>query len=222
MNMADNNCSMSRRCFIGCIGLGSLSTALLSDMFGNYKSGDENMGKGESGDIQYQNVKIKPEELVGYCGNYCGKCGICGLNIQTNLAVLNNIMQVAAFRDEAEHLGWPLMRDIASQCCIDFEKDLESFNRLVSKIFPKKGCRDNCVPPCEIARCCKEKGYFTCAECSSIDTCDHLQKPKMQEMVKNLNEIKKVGVKQWVQKQHEAAINEKRKALLDAVNKAFT
>ena len=165
-----------------------------------------------------KNMITKQMELVSYCGGYCGRCGICELNIQTGIKAIQNVTETAGIREEAEHLGWPLMRDIATDCCEQFENNLSSFADLSSKLFPTN-CRGGCVP-CDIAKCCKEKGFFTCAECSDMETCAKLGK-QYAKVSKNLMEIKKIGAEAWAKNQYEEVIQEKRQKLIQAVNKAF-
>jgi hypothetical protein len=98
-------------------------------------------------------VNIDPTELVAYCGGFCGQCGICSLNIQTGLDAVRNVVQAAGFRQEAEHLGWPLMRDIATHACPQFEGQVDAFAQQATRFFPTH-CRDSCVPGCAIAACC--------------------------------------------------------------------
>lgn len=217
-----DHCIMSRRCFLDCMGIGALTAAIAPELFTQpvegHTSGDVNMEIEESKRTITETVR--PEDLVTYCGRYCGRCGICGFNIQTSLVVLQNVVQVAGFRREAENLGWPLMRDIATHCCKEFEEQVDSFAQLTGKFFPSN-CRGGCIPPCEIAKCCKNKGFFTCAECSDMEMCEKLEKSD-SELMKNLRHIQKMGVKSWARKQFDEVTEAKRKALLEAVNKAFS
>lgn len=75
-----------------------------------------------------------------------------------------------------------------------------------------------CVPPCEIAKCCKDKGFFTCAECPDMESCERIAEKGMQT---SLVDIRKMGVKSWAKKQFDDAMETRRKAMLDAVNRAF-
>lgn len=168
---------------------------------------------------ELERQRITPEELVGYCGSYCGKCGICGLNIQVSLRAIQNVIETAGIRKEAEHLGWPLMRDIATHCCKEFEDEVNSFTELAGKFF-SSGCRDGCGPPCEIVKCCKDSGFFTCAECSKMNTCDKLGKHYAKVSV-NLQEIRKNGVESWAKRQFEEVMDAKRKNFVQAVNEVF-
>jgi hypothetical protein len=168
------------------------------------------------------NMDTKAEELAAYCGRYCGGCGICGFSIGTGLAAVRNVVEAAGFKREAEHLGWPLMRDLATHCCGQFETQVQSFAELALKFFPSD-CRGGCVPPCEIAKCCKSKAQTTCADCGDLAACS-----KVAELVKeypevkaNLQDIAKQGIKQWAQTQFAPATGAKKRLLTEAIDKAF-
>ena len=192
--------------------INAVDISILADASEEKESSNKNIGGKE-------NMNFKSEELVSYCGGYCGKCGICGFNIQTSLKALENVMEVAAFRQEAEHLGWSLMRDIATHYCKEFENQVASFTELTAKFFPTN-CRGGCVPPCEIAGCCKGKGFFTCAECSDMEKCEKLGKqyPKVAD---NLQEIRKICLKTWADKQFREVVELKQQKLIQAIKKAF-
>jgi hypothetical protein len=206
---------ITRREFIRKTSLTAISTNIIaSNVLANTPEKEKSVAK------TYEENKSmnKPMELVSYCGGYCGKCGICGANIQTSLTAIQNVMQTAGIRQEAEHLGWDLMRDIATQCCKNFETEVTSFADLATKLFPTN-CRGGCVP-CDIAKCCKEKGFFTCAECSDMETCDKLGK-HYAVVSKNLQEIRKVGAESWAKKQYEEVMETKRQKFIQAINETF-
>lgn len=165
-------------------------------------------------------MHVDAEQLAGYCGGFCGTCGISDFQIGTGLAAVKAVVRTAGFRKEAEGLGWPLMRDLATRCCAHFEGEVESFAGMAQKVFPTN-CRGGCVP-CEIARCCKERGYTTCAECGESETC-----PKLGEVAKkhpairaNLQAIASEGVGPWSQAQLRAARAARKLQLAEAVRDA--
>jgi hypothetical protein len=210
---------MKRRHFLKLMAASGATASVARDVPANNEKEDEmNSNKSQEDGP----MKIKPEDLVGYCGRYCGKCGICGFSIQKNVDVLRNVVGTAAFAKAAEGLGWPVMRDIAGHCCKEFEDQVSSFCELAPKLFPSF-CRGGCVPPCEVARCCSERGFFTCAECSDMETCEKLLPvlKKYPEQVKNLKGIREMGVKSWAKQPFGEATEAKRKAMVDAVDRAF-
>ncbi len=161
------------------------------------------------------------ERLTGYCGGFCGTCGISAFQIGTGLAAVRNVVKVAGFRREAERLGWPLMRDLATHCCEQFEGQVEAFGKVAAKLFPTC-CRKGCVPPCEIAQCCKGKGHAACAMCGETETCEKIATlvKKKPELRTDLREITKVGLKTWAEAKLNAAKAARKQALVAAVEKA--
>ena len=109
---------------------------------------------------------MKAEEATGFCGGFCGKCPICGVMLDLKLWALQEFLKAADFRGMGGAIGWPMMRDNATDVCGQFEERAESFCKIAPKLFPKV-CRTGCVP-CDIAKCCKEKAFFTCAECADM------------------------------------------------------
>jgi hypothetical protein len=164
-------------------------------------------------------VDIKPVGLVSYCGGYCGKCGISGAAIGLRLDALRALLEAADFRKEAEHLGWPPMRDIATHCCAQFEQQVDAFGELAGRLFPTH-CRDGCHP-CGIADCCRGKGYATCADCADLGGCDRLMERHAQGR-QNLSAIRAVGLEPWATEQHADAVRSWRERLVGAVEGAFT
>lgn len=114
------------------------------------------------------------------------------------------------------------MRDLATHCCTQFEDQVQSFSELATKFFPSN-CRGGCVPPCQIAGCCKSKGYVTCADCSDLASCAQMadvvkKSPKTKQ---NLQAIADQGIKKWAETQFAAAKESKKRLLMEAVEKAF-
>ena len=164
-------------------------------------------------------MDTNPVDLVGFCGGFCGKCGISGLAIGLRLEALRALLAAADFRQEAEHLGWPLMRDIATRCCAQFEQQATSFGELAGRLFPTH-CRDGCVPPCEIARCCRAKCFATCAECADLDGCDRFTE-RHAPAKQNLDAIRTSGLEAWADEQYADVVRTRREKLVGAVDSVF-
>ncbi|MCJ7508509.1 MAG: DUF3795 domain-containing protein [candidate division Zixibacteria bacterium] len=121
-------------------------------------------------------------KLIGACGLYCGKCFIY-------LAHINNDLEKKA-------------------------KIAENISRQVKKeIKPEQivceGCHaeDNLCwgDECKIRACCFEKGHEFCFECEDYP-CPVLidfgkRAEDYREAVQNLEEMKKIGVEKWLEKQ---------------------
>ena len=164
-------------------------------------------------------MQTNPADLVGFCGGFCGKCGISGLAIGLRLDALRGLLAAADFRQEAEHLGWPLMRDIATRCCTQFEQQAASFGELATCLFPTH-CRDGCVPPCEIAGCCRAKGFATCADCVDLDGCERFCE-RHSEAKRNLEAIRAVGLEAWAEERYADAVRHWREKLVGGVDGVF-
>ncbi len=62
--------------------------------------------------------------------------------------------------------------------------------------------KDNNVA-CEIRKCCRDKGFFSCYECADFEVCEKLKIMEglhYEAMIKNLKEIKAVGLEEWIGK----------------------
>ncbi|MDH5450478.1 MAG: DUF3795 domain-containing protein [Candidatus Bathyarchaeota archaeon] len=110
-----------------------------------------------------------PAELVGYCGLYCGACGIRQQKIKI---AVNNL------RDIIAHYGFDkIMPELAK-----WEPNLKHYNEfsevmegLVKMFGECSGClQGGGDPGCKVRSCAKQKGYHTCAECSEAGTCEPL------------------------------------------------
>lgn len=116
---------------------------------------------------------MAPTELVAFCGRYCGSCDICAPNVIFGVRLLQAVNAEFGSRKAAEGLGWPPMRHLAETVADMVDATVDSLDPFVEGVFPQ-GCRDNCVPPCKIVACAKEKGYRTCADCGEMATCSIL------------------------------------------------
>ena len=131
-----------------------------------------------------------PKNLVGYCGLYCGACGIYQGKIKQAVENLRGLLGAYGFDKAMPELSkW----EPSFQHYAEFEK----VNDALVKLF---GSCPNCVgdggdPSCAVRQCCKQKGYATCAECDEMGTCSRLQHPLAK---KELGKIKAMGLDKWV------------------------
>lgn len=206
---------MERRQFLGMVvagvgsaALGGASVALASEPVRNAKGPE---GK--------QEPKLSPEaELVGYCGRYCGKCSLCAFNVSLGATALQKVSDTVALSKSAERIGFPPIHDMAVHCCSDFDRELASLVDVAKIAFPP-GCRKGCAP-CEVAPCCRDKGYLTCAECDAIEKCEKIDKYRTV-VGANLRAIRKDGLEKWAKAQHQEAIAQKKAELHAAIDGAF-
>lgn len=138
---------------------------------------------------------VKPTDLATYCGLYCGACDIYQKRIGESGKELKKVLDAMKFNE------------IASQ--VPGLEDYETFYKILNTIITFFGQCAGCLkgggdPQCKIRNCCNEKGYQTCAECPSVP-CEKL-KPLYEgnpQLGDDLQEIKKIGLEKWCQKQQE-------------------
>lgn len=117
------------------------------------------------------------EKLVAYCGLYCPKC-------------YKNVVS-----DAATKLKWALQN---THICNKPYAVSPSFKRALDKLIGLH-CSVTCKngggkPNCAIKKCCKEKNINGCWECDDYKKCEKLH----ERFVKNIGEIKKLGLKKYI------------------------
>ncbi|MHA1711713.1 MAG: DUF3795 domain-containing protein [Candidatus Freyarchaeota archaeon] len=133
-----------------------------------------------------------PENLVGYCGLYCGACGIYQGRIKQAVENLRKVISAYGFDKMASKLAnW----EPAFQHYTKFERVLDGLVKLFGSCL---GCvAGGGDPNCAIRECCKQKTYTTCAECVEMDTCEKLQ--RYVGALRELRKIKAMGIDKWVE-----------------------
>ena len=133
------------------------------------------------------------ENIVAYCGLYCGDCfGYKG--IVADLARdLRKELRQSKFDRFAESVPFK-----------EFQHYKESYEVLgaMVRFRCKRACRGGGGPPfCKIRKCCLKNGFAGCWECDQIENCDKLKflEPVHKDAhIKNLKNIKKLGVEKWI------------------------
>jgi hypothetical protein len=135
---------------------------------------------------------------VGYCGDYCRTCHWYTDAIRKPAAQLMDLV-----KSHFEVAGWINYKGGNSQETI---KGLE--------ILSKCTCAFNCKGgggwgDCPVRKCCSEKGVDFCYECTEFpcelnwgDKSKHANIFNAKKM-KRLQEMKEMGVEEWVNKQWE-------------------
>jgi hypothetical protein len=136
------------------------------------------------------------EELLAYCGLYCGDCAGYSGDIADAAQQLKNTMERYKFQQTAKNLFPGELKDYQALC--------EKINFMAQLKCPKI-CRHRRADEvkCEIWKCCRGKGFFACHECGIFETCDKLQKMTGlhgASCIKNLRSIRKMGVEAWIRK----------------------
>ena len=133
------------------------------------------------------------KNLVGYCGLYCGGCGIYQGKIKQAVENLRKIISCYGFDKITSELAkW----EPSFQHYTEFENVMDG----LVKIFGEcPGCINGGGDPnCAVRECCKQKAYTTCVECAEMETCEKLRRYGPQAL-EGLQKIKAMGVDKWAE-----------------------
>ena len=136
------------------------------------------------------------ENLIAYCGLYCGDC----FNYKGEIA------------DLARDLRKKLRETKFSGVAQDLSRYFKEFNNYdqcyevlgaMVRLRCKRACRNGGGnPACKVRICCQKKNIRGCWECDEFETCNKLDflKPIHGDAnLKNLKKLKKQGVDSFLQ-----------------------
>jgi len=128
------------------------------------------------------------EELISYCGLFCGDCSMYQGKISSLAGELDKELRDADFKNLA---------DVFAQ--LPFSKVFKHYDNFVEILNALKeincvGCRERQGQyKCEISECCGQKQIMGCWECKEVHTCkklEFLQKTHGNAVLKNLDILK--------------------------------
>ena len=131
----------------------------------------------------------KDEQMVAYCGLYCGDCFSHQGKIADMARDLRKELRKAKFDRVSE--GIPFK---------EFQHYKECYDVLgaMVRLRCKSGCRSGGGNPfCNMRKCCNKKGMDGCWQCNDFETCKKLATLTPihgDERVKNLRKISKKGM----------------------------
>jgi hypothetical protein len=127
---------------------------------------------------------------VSFCGYYCHLCDWFTGEIK------NTAKKMLELVEEYEGFTRVLKGKVDP-------KDLVEGLRLLSEISICSGCKAEMRERCEIVRCCGEKGFDHCDECSEFPCTILQEKPGVIKFhtIENLKEMEKVGIPEWIDRQ---------------------
>lgn len=135
---------------------------------------------------------MNAKSLVGYCGLYCGACGIYQRRIKQAVENLKQIIGAYGFDKMMPELAkW----EPSLQHYERFEKVMDGLIKLFGEC-PSCG-NGGGNPNCIVRECCKQKGYTLCVECSDMEDCGKLQ--QYGSVKKELQRIKITGFDKWLE-----------------------
>lgn len=137
------------------------------------------------------------EQLLAYCGFYCGDClGYAGV--------------IADAANDFKKILNKYQFDRTAKCIFpDQLKDYDRFYEIVGFITGLKcpmTCRErkDITVACDVRNCCIENNYFACHECSAFETCNKLKYLTgglhYESSMKNLKAIREMGMEEWISK----------------------
>lgn len=140
--------------------------------------------------------KQMKKDLLAYCGIYCGDClGYTGV-IADAAEDFKGVLEKYEFEKSAKAI---------------LPDQLKDYEKIFDKIVFMTGLRcpiacrertDNNAD-CEIRKCCQVKGFFACYECNDFKNCEKLKAMEelhYEAMIKNLKEIREMGLEEWIKK----------------------
>ena len=132
------------------------------------------------------------QDLIGYCGLYCGDCAGYTQTV-ANLA--------ADLRKELRRQRFDQMADMLAK--VPFFKEFKHYDKCYNllgtmmKLRCKRACRRDGGPPnCKIRRCARKKGLDGCWQCEDFPACERLKFLEPHHgaaHLKNLRKIRQLG-----------------------------
>ena len=137
------------------------------------------------------------QDLIAYCGLYCGDCFAHKGNIADLARDLRKELRQAKFDRTADSLASISFFEVFK----DYRQCYEVLGAMV-KFRCKNTCKGGGGPPfCKMRKCCQKKGFDGCWQCDEFETCRNLDflKPSHGDAhIKNLRIIKEAGVEKFL------------------------
>ena len=142
------------------------------------------------------------EDLVAYCGLYCGDChGYTGCVADLARDLRKELRQTRYDLFAKEMASSPYGKSYKH-----YDECYEVLGQMV-KFRCKRGCRKGGGnPSCKIRRCVQKKELDGCWECSEFETCEKLDSLKPvhgDAHKKNLKRLKKGGKNEFIAGKHD-------------------
>ncbi len=155
------------------------------------------------------------KKLVGYCGIYCGGCGIFKGRIISMVA--NDLEELIKVWRYAE---WVPKFGSINFNFVEFQKGLAYLTKENSGCYCQEPCKDGGgVPGCEIKKCAENRGVEICFQCSDYP-CEYVSQflKTHPEKAEECERFKKLGMEEWIRIQ----IQKVEKGYCQAARKYYT
>jgi hypothetical protein len=141
--------------------------------------------------------KIEDENLIAYCGLYCGDChGYTGKVPDLARDLRKELRQIHYDKFAAFISTYSFGKDFSN-----YDECYKVLGAMV-KFRCRKGCRNGGGSPfCKIRKCAQKKDLEGCWDCSDFETCKELkflEHVHGDAHIKNLKNIKNKGKKEFV------------------------
>jgi hypothetical protein len=137
------------------------------------------------------------KKLIGYCGIYCGTCGMYRGRIYAKIAQeFLEIIKAAGYPDELTINPKGVQPDFDFN---EFLKGVEYFSKEDSGAYCQEPCKQGGGVPCKNRPCARERGIEICYACKDFP-CKHFSESleKYPEKRKNYKNFKKLGFEEWI------------------------
>jgi len=137
------------------------------------------------------------QELVAYCGLYCGDC----YRYKGKIADLARDLRKELRQEKFDNIAEKMSTNAFFAAFKDYPRCYEVLGELV-KLRCKRTCRGGGGPPvCKIRECCHKKDIAGCWNCVEFESCkklDFLKAYHEEAHIKNLRILKKSGIESFI------------------------
>jgi hypothetical protein len=136
----------------------------------------------------------KQKEMLAYCGLYCGDCGGYSGEIAESAKNLDRVLKKYKFERTSQSLFSNELKEYDK-----FSTMLQFMTSMKCPTICRK--RKDGETTCEIRKCCRKKGFYTCSECDSFESCEKLKTMEnlhRDSCIKNLKNIREKGIETWL------------------------
>ncbi len=148
---------------------------------------------------------LEAKKLIGYCGIYCGGCGMYKGRIIAKVADdLKELIEAHGYPVWVPEFGGIDFN------FMEFQKGLSYFTKENSGCYCQEPCKDGGgVPGCEIKKCAEDQGVEICFQCSDYP-CKHFSQflKRHPEITKEYKRFNKLGLEEWIKTQARKAEKE--------------
>ncbi|MDH5684027.1 MAG: DUF3795 domain-containing protein [candidate division WOR-3 bacterium] len=134
------------------------------------------------------------KKMVGYCGAFCGDCGMYKGRIYAMVA--QELLEIIKSAGYSDWLPKAVQLDFNYD---DFIKGLEYFSQENSSCYCQEPCKQGGGAPCKIKSCAKERGIEICYECKDF-ACEHFSwlLEKYPNKLLDYEQFEKLGFEGWL------------------------